>query len=230
MSDYIVLIPARGGSKRILKKNIYNLGNKPLIYYSIKMGLDLGYPTYVSTDSEEIAYISSQIGAKIIMRPHEFALDTSLDIDWIFHALKCIDSSGKEKIIFLRPTTPFRNINVVMNGITSFISKFTSLRSVEPLSEAIEKMMWIKNGDLVSVALDANAHILSNQNFDVSYKPNGYLDILKSDFILSGTGLYGDKIQPLITNRVPEIDVIEDFEYAEYFGRKHGYITNTGEI
>lgn len=228
MSDYVVLIPARGGSKRIPSKNICIVGKTPLIRYSIDIGLRLGYPTYVSTDSTEIADISSGFGARVVVRPAELATDTSLDIEWVVHALKSIGSSGKEKIIFLRPTTPFRDINVVASGIESFKDESSSLRSVEPLGEAIEKMMWIRNGLLESVGLDKDSHILPNQSFEVSYKPNGYLDILRSYLVLSRIGLYGDRVQPLVTPRIPEIDAPEDIEYAEYFGRKHGYIRDTG--
>jgi CMP-N,N'-diacetyllegionaminic acid synthase len=225
MPNYVVFIPARGGSKRIPSKNIYNVGNKPLIYYSISMGVSLGYPTYVSTDSEEIAGISRSFGASIIQRPAEYATDKSLDNDWIIHALESIGSTGTENIVLLRPTTPFRDLNFIVDGIELFSNELTSMRSVEPMSEAVEKMMWIDNGLLVSVVINnKDAHTLPNQSFKVSYKPNGYLDILRSDIVLGKKELYGDKVQPLVTPCVPEIDALEDIEFAEFYGRKYGYI------
>jgi N-acylneuraminate cytidylyltransferase len=232
LNNVIVIIPARGGSKRIKNKNIRLLGKKPLISYSIQTGLALGLKTYVSTDSKEIADISKKLGAQVINRPAEFAKDDSLDIEWLTHALSEITyPTPGTGVMMLRPTTPFRDIKLITAGVTNFKDNSTSLKSVEPLNEAAEKLLHIREdykeeGYLESLngIIDLSACLLPNQSYRTSYKANGYLDIVRPYFILERKTVYGFNCQAFITNPVVEIDSLEDFEYAEYYGRKYGYI------
>lgn len=230
LNNFIVMIPARGGSKRIPNKNICMLGNKPLIAYSINIGLDLGFDTYVSTDSREITNVSLDLGAQVIVRPSEYSKDDSLDIEWLTHALNQITYPDPGTgIIFLRPTTPFRDLDLIKEGISKFSDHATSLKSVEPLNEAKEKLLNIRE-DLDELYLecggdsDLSACLMPNQNYRTSYKANGYLDIVRPYCILEQKNLYGFHSQALITKPMIEIDGPEELEYAEYYGRKHGYI------
>lgn len=226
LNNIIVIIPARGGSKRIPNKNICILGHKPLIAYSIKIGLVLGLQTYVSTDSAEIAAISEEYGAKVINRPSEYAKDTSLDIEWLTHALGQIEYPDiGTGIMILRPTTPFRDSKLIADGISKFSDHATSLKSVEPLTEAMEKLLCIEQGYLeCNGNIDLSACLLPNQSYKTTYKANGYLDIIRPYFILKMNNFYGYYSQAFVTSQVVEIDTLEDLEYAEYYGRKHGYI------
>ena len=216
----IVFIPAREGSKRIRNKNIISLGGKPLIEYSIRIGLELDYPVYVSTDSKLIAQISQDLGAKVINRPVELSQDNSAMIDCMAHALKTLQMENG-KIIFFRPTTPFRDIKIIKSGIESFKDNNSSLRSIEPLSEAVEKLVYIKDGYVKSINSKIDLTVFPNQSFDKSYRTNGYLDILRPYFILDCKDLYGYTCQPFITPFTPEIDTYEDLAYAEYYGQKN---------
>jgi len=216
----IVIIPARGGSKRIPNKNIILLGGKPLIEYSIHTGLELGYPVYVSTDSLKITEISLSLGAEVIIRPPELAQDDSSVVDCMAHALKILKIENC-KIIFLRPTTPFRDIDLIKKGIESFKDTSSSLRSIEPLSESLEKLVFIKEGYVESINPGIDLSVMPNQNLKVSYRTNGYLDIVRPYFILDRKELYGMASQPFITPFSPEIDTFGDLEYAEYYGRKN---------
>ena len=87
----IALIPARSGSKRLPGKNIKNLNGVPLIAYSIKSALNskLFTEVIVSTDSQEIAEIAVHWGASVpVLRPPEYASDTSPDIEWVSHSIE----------------------------------------------------------------------------------------------------------------------------------------------
>ena len=98
MRKLIVIIPARGGSKRLKDKNIYPLLGKPLIQYSIEQCLKSEYvnQVYVSTESESIAEVSLSAGAKIVHRPSELADDKTPKIIAIRQAIKRLEQDGEE--------------------------------------------------------------------------------------------------------------------------------------
>ena len=235
-NNIVTLIGARGQSKRIPNKNIKYLGKHPLVAYSIMTGMQLKYPVYVSSDSSLILDIAKSYGANTILRPKEYATDDSLDIEWLTHAIKEIENEENKTIatiILLRPTTPIRDILIVKKAISIFDKRATSLRSVEPLKEAIEKSLTIKNGYLIpSYPFEwlpispyfenelkekyktDDLTILPNQVYTTSYMANGYIDILRTKILFSKS-LYGDKVQAFATERTIDIDTIEDFKLAE---------------
>jgi CMP-N-acetylneuraminic acid synthetase len=219
MNDKIVICGARGGSSRVLNKNIRKLGEIPLIEYSLFTGELLGLPIYVSSDSDKILKIVKTHGSlvNIIKRPSILASNTSTDIDWIKHLLSIYyeqNSSYPKQLIFLRPTTPLREISIVKEAIKKFNgSKYTSLRSVEELKESIYKTYFIKNCILEPFNKD-NSNV-ANQTLPISYGANGYIDILLTEQILNSNDIYGDKIMPFITPRTIEIDDEFDFKLAE---------------
>ena len=99
------LIPARAGSKGVPNKNIRNICGKPLIVWSIERALQsvLLDKVVVSTDSNEIAKIASENGAKVIMRPPELASDTASTQDVMVHALQ---QEHADILVLLQPTSP----------------------------------------------------------------------------------------------------------------------------
>lgn len=224
MNDTVVFIPARGGSKRIYKKNICDLNNFPLISYTITLSLTLNIPVYVSTDDPEIAAIAKSWGADIIIRPKRLAVDTSLDIYWIMHAIYYLSIQPK-KILLLRPTTPLRELSTVKKAIELFTRYYSSLRSVEPITEAIEKTLRVRKG-IVYPVFDEKSSLDPNQSFEPSYKANGYIDILRSDCIIKNNSVYGKKCLGFITPRTIEIDIPEDLEYAKYLLEKQVHTRN----
>lgn len=223
LNDTVVFIPARGGSKRIPRKNIFLLNGVPLINYTIQFSLKLGFPVYVSTEDSEIAEISKSCGANVIDRPKEYSQDNSLDLDWVCHAIPVLGYIPK-KILLLRPTTPLRIPFIVNMAINAFSDEYDSLRSVEQLSESMEKMVRIKDGILVSVCEDQESSIMPNQFFETTYRPNGYVDIIRPINPAKYNNIYGKKCQPFDTDRTVEIDTKEDIDYAEFLLKKYSYI------
>ncbi len=136
MSKNISIIPARGGSKGVPNKNIRIVDDKPLIVHSIEQSIksSLVDETYVSTDSEEIASISSKAGAKIIYRPDILANDTASSEGVLLDALEQIselENDQPDLVVFLQCTSPIRKTNDIDNAIGLLIqSKADSLLSV----------------------------------------------------------------------------------------------------
>jgi CMP-N-acetylneuraminic acid synthetase len=223
----IGIIPARGGSKGVPKKNIRGLAGHPLIAYSIvasrlSKGIDR---TVVSTDSKEIAEIAESYGAEApFLRPEEYARDDSPDIEFIRHAIEWFrDNEGKcpEYLVHLRPTTPLRDPAVIDGAIRqiSGSGEATSLRSVHEIPESPYKLFGISEGFLVGLYPDdprPEYYNLPRQSFPPVYKPNGYVDIIKPGTVQGSDSLHGPRILSYITPDTGELDREDDFYFIEY--------------
>ena len=113
ISDTLVIIPARGGSKGIPGKNIRPLGGKPLLFYTVDLARELFPDSHIilSTDSEEIALTARTAGLPVpYMRPPELATDTAPTRDALLHAMDWADARGipYDKVCLLQPTSPLR--------------------------------------------------------------------------------------------------------------------------
>lgn len=122
-SDVVVVIPARGGSKRAPRKNIREVGGKPLLAYAIVTAQRAGFGdvTFVSTDDTDIGRIAREWGAKLIDRPPELATDAASTESVLLHVLDFAARSGWEPewVVTLPPTSPFRRPKTVAEFITT---------------------------------------------------------------------------------------------------------------
>ncbi len=228
------IIPARGGSKGVPKKNIKLLGGYPMVAYSIVAArlCQRIERVIVSTDSLEIADIARSYGAEVpFLRPSKFSQDNSPNIDFILHALDWFQSNEESQpdfLVQLLPTTPLRDPVLIDSAIQAMKvnDEATSLRSVHQLAEPPQKMMGIKGEFLVGFFPDDSRpeyFNLPRQTFPPAYQPNGYVEIIKTSFVRSGNGLFGPKILAFITPVTPEVDRPEDFEYLKYLIEKKGH-------
>jgi len=215
------LIPARGGSKGVPRKNIHNLAGFPLIAYSIlacKSSSKIDR-VVVSTDDEEIAEVAVRYGAEVpFMRPKQYAEDRSTDLEVIKHFYSV---EGPQDLAFVRPTTPLRDPVVIDKIIDDFVENYTDitgLRSAHELSESPYKFFKIVDGIFAGFFDEFNGikdyTNLPRQIFPKAYHPNGYLDILKKDTVLAGSD-FGDKIMPAITEFTVEVDDKHHFDLLE---------------
>jgi len=234
MPEVLAIIPARGGSKGIPKKNIKILGGFPLIAYSIvaaKKSQEIDR-VIVSTDSEEIAEIAKNYGAEVpFLRPAEFSQDKSPDKDFVLHALKWFKENENyepDYIVHLRPTTPLREPSLIDKSINLIKEnrEATSLRSGHELPESPYKF-FKKNKDFFVGFFEEFDGVkdytnLPRQVFPKAYHPNGYVDVLKTKFILKNNSLHGQKIIGFETPFVIEVDDIESFERLEFEIKTNG--------
>jgi N-acylneuraminate cytidylyltransferase len=227
MSSNVALIPARSGSKGVVGKNVRSLGGHPLIDWSIKACLksQLIDRVIVSTDSEEYAQLSLELGAEVpFLRPANISDDRSTDYDFVLHALDWFAVHGGEPalIVHIRPTTPFRSPELVDKAIESFqrSRNASALRSVHAMSESAYKAFEIADsGSLKRLGTSSTALDVANdarQLFPVTYQANGYVDVLSSEFIRSQKLLHGDSVMPFVTPVVVEVDTEEDFSHLEF--------------
>ena len=222
----LAIIPARGGSKGVPKKNIKLLGGKPLIEYTIKDAKSSKNLTeiVVSTDDNEIANAAEKAGCKPpFIRPSELALDNSTSITVVQHA---VDFFEKQNIFFdaiclLQPTSPFREKGFIDSAISKFIaSKADSLVSVLPVPHEYNPHWTFKIGEnnLLKIATGETEIIPRRQELPEAYHRDGSIYISKVSVIKKGT-FFGESISYIESNPdfYVNIDTIEDWKKAEIF-------------
>jgi len=227
LESVVAIIPARGGSQGIPKKNIKPLAGYPLIAYSVVACKLSGMiqRTIVSTDSEEIALISQQFGAEVpFLRPPEISKDTSTDIEFVQHALDwfCTSEGHEPKYLaHIRPTTPLRDPTVVDEAIRKIMKypESTGLRSVHETRESPYKLFGM-DGDYLAGLFPEDPrkeyYNMPRQAFPPAYQPNGYVDVINVHTVRQLNSLHGHKILAFITPDVGELDRLEDFSFLEF--------------
>ncbi len=223
----VTIIPARGGSKSIPKKNIRLLHGVPLVAYSIRYSLKskIVDRTIVSTDDSEIAQISKKYCAEVpFLRPKKFAQDTTRDFPVINHAAYWFKKNEKyvpDFFILLRPTSPFRPKGLIEKGISLLIShnKADSVRSVA-LCDEHPYRMWKIKGAYMHPIIDTQIrepYNIPRQQLPKIYHQTGDLEVMRSSTIFKKHSVSGDKIFPLIINKEDMIDIddIKDFKKAQ---------------
>ena len=227
-SNVVGIIPARGGSKGVPKKNIKEIGGFPMIAYSVVAAklVENMDRCIVSTDSEEIADVAKSFGGDVpFLRPTELATDSSTDIEYIRHAIEWFnDNEGyiPEYWVLLRPTTPLREPEVIENAIRKMIGSpgATSLISIHEFAETPGKMFGMQGEFLHGLCpMDPRPEYfaLPRQEFAPAYFGNGYVDIVRSSTILDRDSCFGDRMLGFEAPDTGEIDVPEDFKRVDYY-------------
>jgi len=225
--EILAIIPARGGSKGVPRKNIRLLNGKPLIAYTIEEAKKSKYisKVIVSTEDDEIAKISNKYGAEIIKRPQELAKDDTPTIDVVLHILeKLINKNIKPDIvILLQPTSPLRTFQDIDNAINLFIEN--NCDSVVSVCEIAHSPYWsfkIENGYLKPL-LGEKYLKKRRQELPKVYIPNGALFIATPEVLQKYKTFYCKKTMPYIMpiERSVDIDNELDFLLAELLMQKH---------
>jgi CMP-N,N'-diacetyllegionaminic acid synthase len=224
--EILALIPARGGSKSIPRKNLLPMNGKPLLAYSIEQALasTLITRTIVSTDDEEIAAVARAFGAEVpFMRPGEFAQDQSTDLEVFRHALATLrdrDGYTCDAVVHLRPTGPVRRVARIDEAIATFINHpdADALRSVTTPVQTPYKMWSIESGYLEPLlAVDGvrEPYCMPRQGLPAVYWQNGYIDIVRPRVIDEGL-MCGRRILPFVMHEpILELDYPENIPAVE---------------
>lgn len=225
MMKILTIIPARGGSKGIPRKNIKLLGDKPLIAYTIEIAKEIEalHTVMVSTEDKEISGIVANLGMPVpFMRPETLAQDTSPTIDVVINVVETYKSMGVmfDAVMILEPTCPFRRISEVEECIDIFKSKgVDSLITVKSVP-AQYNPHWVyeENGKgLLVKAIGDEDVIARRQNLPKAFARDGSVYITKTDVILNQHSLYGESIAFRVNDNPYHInlDSPADWEIAE---------------
>ena len=216
----LALIPARGGSKGIPNKNIYEIKEKPLIAYTIECAKNSQYidDVVVSTDSEVIARVAKEYGASVpFMRPEELASDTAKTIDGVLHALQCLVKEQYEILVLLQPTSPLRTTEDVDLALEKFASEnFKSLVAVSEVNDSPILMRKIYPDGKMEKLLCENSTV-RRQDMPMIYRVNGSIYINLVSEINEDTS-FNDNSIPYVMEKNHSVDIDEysDIVLAEW--------------
>jgi len=227
MVEVLALIPARGGSKGIPRKNIKNLGGHPLIAYSIAAGLGskLVTRTIVSTDDEEIARIAKEYGAEVpFIRPEKFARDDTRDLPVFQHVLSWLKENEDyepEVVVQLRPTSPFRSPALVDEAVQILLDnpQASSVRGIVPSKQNPYKMWKVQDDGKMKPILDSpfdEPYNMPRQELPETFWQTGHIDVIRSQTIqggsMCGENIFACQIDPWFS---VDLDSLLDWEGAE---------------
>ena len=226
----LIIIPARGGSKRLPGKNIMELAGKPLIKWTIDLAQKLPYEKsiIVSTDSEEIAEVARKCGVEVPwIRPSEISQDSSTTTDVALHALNWFEQniSKVDGVILLQPTTPFRTVEKIIEGIEKFkISGMKPVVAVSPVSQHPRWMFKLEEEDLKPFLTDKDNYARS-QELESLVIVNGSFYMISPIDLREQETFFAKSMKPLVIESALEtldIDIQEDFDLAEFYASKTG--------
>jgi CMP-N-acetylneuraminic acid synthetase len=222
--NYLALIPARGGSKRLPNKNLLLLGGKPLINWTIDFA-KLVFPVenvLVSTDSQLIASVATENGASAPwLRPADISTDKAKSVDVALHALDWFEAKHGRAfgLVLLQPTSPFRS----PDSITRLIKQHEAhnrcpVVSVSPSSSHPFWTFKVRDEKL-DPYVNSDARDKRSQDLPPAYTLNGNLYVISSDDLRANRSFITRDTEALVLdNPLSEIDIDTelDFQFAEF--------------
>lgn len=232
----LAIIPARGGSKGVPRKNIIPLCGKPLIAYTIETSnrSRLIDATIISTDDQEIAEIARQYGGDVpFLRPSELAQDDSPDIGFLKHALEWVETYRgwkPEILVILQSTLPFRTVEDVDNTLQFMIDQdCDSVRTLALSHHFTPYKMWFldnpETGKISPILKTEHYEKLltdvPRQKLRSAYWQPGIVIATRPKFVKNGK-VFGPDLRGFVidTKNAHDIDDINDLEFAEYLMAK----------
>ena len=225
-AEVLAVIPARGGSKGIPRKNIRDFAGHPLIAFSIEAGLMAERVTrvIVTTDDEEIAVVARQYGAETpFLRPAEFAQDQTLDLPVFQHALGWLaehENYHPEVVVQLRPTSPIRPPALVDEAVCLLLEhpEADSVRGVVPAGQNPHKMWRIdpvtgQMHGLLAVEGIAEPYNAPRQVLPPVYWQTGHVDAIRPR-VFAQNSMSGKVILPVMIDPAYTVDIDTPKDWA----------------
>jgi pseudaminic acid cytidylyltransferase len=221
----LCVIPARGGSKRLERKNVRNLNGKPLLAYTVEAALESGVfdRTIVSTEDEEIADIAREYGATVpFQRPAELATDTAQVVDVVDHVIEYYDDCDEtfEELGVLFPTSPLRTAADVRDAYQLFCDRADASFLMSVTEYQYSPVQALQERDGMLTPYWDNDEVVTSRSQDQPdlVVSNGAIYFMETDAYRTQRTFYGDS---LIGYRMPpersvDIDEQFDLELAEF--------------
>ena len=217
----LAVVPARGGSKRVPRKNIRLLNGEPLIAYTLKTALkvDAIDALVVSTDDDEIADIVGNYGVRVIRRPSDLASDSATTEVALLHVLDVLAENNEyfDVILVLEPTSPLRSVNTIERAISMLAERNTE--SVLAVRETFENIGFVSNGFFRPVVPDAPRR---SQLRDPFYVESSTIYAATTDWLKRKGTLVCENWGALVVSDSEALDINteDDFQLVEYLMSK----------
>lgn len=220
----LAIIPARGGSKGLPRKNVKLLLGKPLIAWTIGQALRSRYldKVIVSTEDKNIARISLEHGAEVpFIRPRTLATDTAKMIDVILHSLYCLGKKGSvfDLLVLLQPTSPLRTSLDIDTAIELFFLK--KAKAIISVCETEHHPFWtneLTRGGCMKNFLKTRIMDKNRQSLPAFYRLNGAIFLAYCDYIKENKNFFGERTYAYVMSRERSVDIDTGFDlkFAEY--------------
>lgn len=212
-SHVIAIIPARGGSKGIPRKNILPLAGKPLMAHSIEAALNstLVDRTIVSTDDEEIAAVARECGAEVVMRPAELATDGCMTEHCLIHAVEEIERDGSpvDLVVLMQPTSPFRPPTLVDDCIRKLRDEGADSLLT---AYATHHFFWTRTENGLDATYVPEKRPM-RQDMDPRFMENGNVYITQRDLLMRETSRLGGKIELYEMEQEDSLEIDSPFDF-----------------
>ena len=222
------IIPARGGSKGLPRKNLIDLAGKPLIAWTIGSSLDSSYitKTIVSSDDDEILNIAKQYGADTIKRPDELSIDSTTSETVIKHVIDELKKNNQEfdYLLLLQPTSPLRDVEDIDNAFNILFKRnATALISVCEIDNKILKAFEQSKDGYIKGISNNKYPFMRRQDLPKTYLSNGAIYIIRADAFIKEGSLFTDKAISYVMSKVKSLD-IDNMEDLEKVARNIGLL------
>jgi N-acylneuraminate cytidylyltransferase len=223
----LAIIPARGGSKGILKKNIHLLAGKPLLAWTIEAAKGSKFidRIVVSSDDNDILNVASQFGAQPIKRSKAIAGDKSPFNLLIFHVLDYLKKKEKyvpDILIYLQPTSPLRESKDINKALSLFKSNTECIISVSEGDNKVLKSFITDTKGFLKGIFNDKFPFMNRQELPSVYDPNGAIYIIKREIFQKTEKLFSGKAVPFLMSSEKSLDVdsLGDLKIAEKILKK----------
>lgn len=223
--EILAIIPARGGSKAIPRKNLAPLLGRPLITYTFDAAVDSKLLTrvIVSTDDHEIAATSRAAGIEVpFLRPAAIAQDSTPMIDVVRHALSALVPYDPEVVVLLQPTSPLRtsaHIDAAISLATA--TDADTVVTVVEVPHQFNPVSLMKMSDGFLTPYVEGEPIFRRQDKPRLYARNGPAVLAIRREVIDAGSLYGDRVRAVVMSKAESIDIddAEDLAIAELWLR-----------
>jgi len=231
LGKVLAVIPARGGSKEVPRKNIHKVRGKPLIAYTIETILKakhLCYRIIVSTDDEEIASMSKEYGAEVpFIRPKELSSDQAPMVPVLQHAVNFVEKQDNkivDWVLLLQPTDPLREVSDIENGLKLALEDdCDSIISVERVFAHHPILMKkIEKNRLLPFMIEEKEGTPRQEYTPPAYMRNGSIYLTKRNTLMENNSIWGKNIKPFVMksgSRI-SIDSVNDLKLVEILLKK----------
>jgi CMP-N-acetylneuraminic acid synthetase len=212
------VIPARGGSKGIPRKNIVDLGGEPLIAWTLNAAKFSEIDRIiVSTDDTEVSKVASRFNVEVISQPSPMKDGTVNAVNVILHVIDFLKSLGEElpdAFLMLLPTSPFRTPEMIDNALEIFENGAESVIGVSSISLRMPSLRWVKGGFLIPVE-DTPLNV-QRQDSDPVFHVNGAMFIASPETLEKYKSFHIPGAQPFYMSLISSIDIneVEDLAVA----------------
>jgi CMP-N-acetylneuraminic acid synthetase len=223
---FLAIIPARGGSKRLPRKNVLELADKPLIAWTIEAALGCPFldEVMVTTDDDEIAKVARLYQASVpFLRPADLATDSAASFDAIKHAIDFYKHDLAREfdfVVLLQPTSPLRSASNISEAIEILTEK--NADAVISVCESEHSMFWMNTLPVdksLTKFLSDKVKNHRSQDIPKSYRLNGAIYICKSSRLIEEKSFFiEDNIFAYVMDKKKSVDIddSDDFNYASY--------------